>query len=241
MQHIFFFFLHTIHNYHHSHLYHHFKLSFHKPHHSPQLITLHNLSTPHHSRAISPRKTSPVTTPSLSRRVGVLTGYEPQDLIEKTLYQYIHGCDMLHMRYSHHMCEYTQFGVCGDYDVAVEYGILYLFALCLLYWRLQCDDFVVGSCSCPCVNVLVCFWSVTHTPLPIIMKTRPEQIYLTAPSLSLPRSADEGAGHDQVLQIPDPRRRLGVGAELRHHRPQLPFLQTALYRRRQLRSYVSSR
>ncbi|XP_063611852.1 single-minded homolog 2-like [Penaeus indicus] len=39
----------------------------------------------------------------LDARVGVLTGYEPQDLIEKTLYQYIHGCDMLHMRYSHHM------------------------------------------------------------------------------------------------------------------------------------------
>ncbi|XP_071523658.1 single-minded homolog 2 [Panulirus ornatus] len=39
----------------------------------------------------------------LDARVGVLTGFEPQDLIEKTLYQYIHGCDMLHMRFSHHM------------------------------------------------------------------------------------------------------------------------------------------
>lgn len=39
----------------------------------------------------------------LDARVGVLTGFEPQDLIEKTLYQYIHGCDMVHMRFSHHM------------------------------------------------------------------------------------------------------------------------------------------
>ena len=39
-------------------------------------------------------------------RVGALTGFEPQDLIEKTLYQYIHGYDMMHMRLSHHLCKY---------------------------------------------------------------------------------------------------------------------------------------
>ncbi|XP_066902864.1 single-minded homolog 2-like [Halyomorpha halys] len=38
----------------------------------------------------------------LDARVSQLTGYEPQDLIEKTLYQYIHSSDMMHMRYSHH-------------------------------------------------------------------------------------------------------------------------------------------
>ncbi|XP_050676591.1 single-minded homolog 1 [Leptidea sinapis] len=38
----------------------------------------------------------------LDARVASLTGYEPQDLIEKTLYHYIHGTDVLHMRYSHH-------------------------------------------------------------------------------------------------------------------------------------------
>ncbi|KAK3925773.1 Single-minded-like protein 1 [Frankliniella fusca] len=38
----------------------------------------------------------------LDARVSQLTGYEPQDLIEKTLYQYIHGCDIMHMRFSHH-------------------------------------------------------------------------------------------------------------------------------------------
>lgn len=37
-------------------------------------------------------------------RVAQLTGYEPQDLIEKTLYHYIHACDILHMRYAHHTC-----------------------------------------------------------------------------------------------------------------------------------------
>ncbi|CAH2062346.1 unnamed protein product, partial [Iphiclides podalirius] len=34
-------------------------------------------------------------------QVASLTGYEPQDLIEKTLYHFIHGTDVLHMRYSH--------------------------------------------------------------------------------------------------------------------------------------------
>ncbi|KAK2160410.1 hypothetical protein LSH36_134g05028 [Paralvinella palmiformis] len=38
----------------------------------------------------------------LDARVAHLTGYEPQDLIEKTIYHYIHACDILHMRYAHH-------------------------------------------------------------------------------------------------------------------------------------------
>ncbi|CAD5117284.1 unnamed protein product [Dimorphilus gyrociliatus] len=38
----------------------------------------------------------------LDARVAALTGYEPQDLIEKTLYHYVHACDIIHMRYSHH-------------------------------------------------------------------------------------------------------------------------------------------
>ncbi|XP_065352797.1 single-minded homolog 1 isoform X2 [Cloeon dipterum] len=37
----------------------------------------------------------------LDARVSQLTGYEPQDLIEKTLYHYIHCCDVMHMRFSH--------------------------------------------------------------------------------------------------------------------------------------------
>ncbi|CAH0552672.1 unnamed protein product [Brassicogethes aeneus] len=38
----------------------------------------------------------------LDARVAQLTGYEPQDLIEKTLYHHIHGSDILAMRQAHH-------------------------------------------------------------------------------------------------------------------------------------------
>lgn len=38
-------------------------------------------------------------------RVAALTGYEPQDLIEKTLYHYVHACDILHLRFAHHTCK----------------------------------------------------------------------------------------------------------------------------------------
>lgn len=38
-------------------------------------------------------------------RVAELTGYEPQDLIEKTLYHHVHGCDVFHLRHAHHLRE----------------------------------------------------------------------------------------------------------------------------------------
>lgn len=38
-------------------------------------------------------------------RVAELTGYEPQDLIEKTLYHHVHSCDIFHLRCAHHLCE----------------------------------------------------------------------------------------------------------------------------------------
>ena len=44
----------------------------------------------------------------LDARVAHLTGYEPQDLIEKTLYQYIHVGDVLHMRFAHHTRKCTR-------------------------------------------------------------------------------------------------------------------------------------
>ncbi|XP_052864445.1 protein single-minded-like [Anopheles cruzii] len=34
-------------------------------------------------------------------RITELTGYEPQDLIDNTLYQYVHACDILELRQSH--------------------------------------------------------------------------------------------------------------------------------------------
>ncbi|KAG1927584.1 single-minded homolog 2 [Pimephales promelas] len=39
----------------------------------------------------------------LDSRVSELTGYEPQDLIEKTLYHHVHGCDVFQLRYAHHL------------------------------------------------------------------------------------------------------------------------------------------
>lgn len=54
------------------------------------------------------------------------------------------------------------------------------------------------------------------------------------------RSAGEGAGDHQVLQVPGQARRLGVGAELRDHRAQQPLVQAALHRQRQLRPHVSA-
>ncbi|KTG34693.1 hypothetical protein cypCar_00022442 [Cyprinus carpio] len=41
----------------------------------------------------------------LDSRVAELTGYEPQDLIEKTLYHHVHGCDVFHLRHAHHLRE----------------------------------------------------------------------------------------------------------------------------------------
>uniref|UniRef100_A0A8C6M2P8 SIM bHLH transcription factor 1 n=1 Tax=Nothobranchius furzeri TaxID=105023 RepID=A0A8C6M2P8_NOTFU len=39
----------------------------------------------------------------LDSRVAELTGYEPQDLIEKTLYHHVHSCDIFHLRCAHHL------------------------------------------------------------------------------------------------------------------------------------------
>uniref|UniRef100_A0A3Q3K071 SIM bHLH transcription factor 1b n=1 Tax=Monopterus albus TaxID=43700 RepID=A0A3Q3K071_MONAL len=39
----------------------------------------------------------------LDSRVAELTGYEPQDLIEKTLYHHVHSCDTFHLRCAHHL------------------------------------------------------------------------------------------------------------------------------------------
>ncbi|CAL1610816.1 unnamed protein product [Knipowitschia caucasica] len=39
----------------------------------------------------------------LDSRVAELTGFEPQDLIEKTLYHHVHSCDCFHLRCAHHL------------------------------------------------------------------------------------------------------------------------------------------
>lgn len=38
-------------------------------------------------------------------RVAQLTGYDPPDLIEKTLYHYVHGCDVLQLQHAHRVCK----------------------------------------------------------------------------------------------------------------------------------------
>ena len=41
----------------------------------------------------------------LDQQVSHLTGYEPQDLIEKTLYQYVHAEDMMGIKAMHVTCK----------------------------------------------------------------------------------------------------------------------------------------
>lgn len=56
---------------------------------------------------------------------------------------------------------------------------------------------------------------------------------LLSPSLpALSRSAGEGPGDHKVLPLPGQARRLGVGAELCHHRAQQPLVTPALHRQR---------
>lgn len=41
----------------------------------------------------------------LDQQVCALTGFEPQDLIEKTLYQYVHANDMMSIKMAHVTCK----------------------------------------------------------------------------------------------------------------------------------------
>ena len=52
-------------------------------------------------------------------------------------------------------------------------------------------------------------------------------------------SVTEGSGDDQVLPVSGQGWRVGVDAELRHHRPQQPLLATPLHRQRQPRPQVT--
>lgn len=61
-----------------------------------------------------------------------MTGYEPQDLIEKTLYQYIHASDILPMRFSHQICKYSA-------------RARFVFSLSLSITIFFCYNFVLGT------------------------------------------------------------------------------------------------
>ena len=147
----------------------------------------------------------------LDARVAHLTGYEPQDLIEKTLYQYIHVGDLLHMRFAHH----TRKNLSFLYNHLDNYVIIHK--------RIRIND---TFCSLP---------SVISSCLRDNLPTSFEIFFPLLSSSSVQRSSD-----DKVLQVPDQGRWMGLDAVLRHYRSQQPILTAALHRRCQLRSQVSS-
>lgn len=80
-----------------------------------------------------------------------LTGYEPQDLIEKTLYHHVHGCDTFHLRYAHHLCEYqaTRPGAAGQGGGTRDREGTYLLPGAGIYvnHKVQCNSF------CPLLRI----------------------------------------------------------------------------------------
>jgi single-minded-like protein len=38
-------------------------------------------------------------------RVSQITGYEPQDLVDRTLYHYVHTQDLMALRWAHQVCK----------------------------------------------------------------------------------------------------------------------------------------
>jgi len=65
-------------------------------------------------------------------RVAQLTGYDPPDLIEKTLYHYVHGCDILQLRHAHRVCKYFL----AHYRKRFQYIIGYTISISDIYHRL---------------------------------------------------------------------------------------------------------
>ena len=62
----------------------------------------------------------------LDQHVSLLTGYEPQDLIEKTLYQYVHAEDMMSLRTVHLTCKnYVKVFFSIIYKI-VDIGIIWI-------------------------------------------------------------------------------------------------------------------
>jgi hypothetical protein len=39
-------------------------------------------------------------------RVAQITGYEPQDLVDRSLYHYVHTQDLMALRWAHQLCKY---------------------------------------------------------------------------------------------------------------------------------------
>ncbi len=149
-----------------------------------------------------------------------LTGYEPQDLIEKTLYHHVHSCDIFHLRCAHHLCESQ---ACSP--------------LCF-YNRLA--DLLLSDTNCP-GNLLqppradYHTWpTCTYEKMSLLTLISVYcQIFLTS------FSAGKRPSHYKVLSFSGEARRLGLGTELRHNRPQQPLLEASLHSQCQLRPHVS--
>ncbi|XP_061675966.1 single-minded homolog 1-like isoform X2 [Syngnathoides biaculeatus] len=58
----------------------------------------------------------------LDSRVAELTGYEPQDLIEKTLYHHVHSCDSFQLRCAHHLLLLKGQVTTGYYRFLAKHG-----------------------------------------------------------------------------------------------------------------------
>lgn len=97
-------------------------------------------------------------------RVAELTGYEPQDLIEKTLYHHVHSCDSFHLRCAHHLCElglfYSPMNSLSTHTHThihsrVTYYVLLEFSVTVLLFS------VISLNSSPTVILCCCFSSLS--------------------------------------------------------------------------------
>lgn len=152
-------------------------------------------------------------------RVAELTGYEPQDLIEKTLYHHVHSCDIFHLRCAHHLCEFRSCTI-----------ILLQQAGRPSWSQNKCSDNLLRPPLQPHAGDHKRHKDTnTHTLLNAVI------MFSSFASFS----AGKRTGHHQVLSFPGQARGLGLGPELRHDRPQQPVLKTSLYSQCQLCTHVS--
>lgn len=49
---------------------------------------------------------------TLSQRITELMGYEPDDLLNRSVYEYYHALDSDHLTKTHHNCEYLDLDNC---------------------------------------------------------------------------------------------------------------------------------
>jgi single-minded-like protein len=45
-------------------------------------------------------------------RVSQITGYEPQELVDRSLYHYVHTQDLMALRWAHQVCKFSNRRTC---------------------------------------------------------------------------------------------------------------------------------